>query len=722
MYNGTRKNHTANLRKSDALLDRLLFMAKYYGRKVSADQIINDTPLPEGRITHVEIEECAARAGLAITKFDQTNLRKSKSSMFPAIVETIDGFSIVILNRKKNFFECSQANIKGTKWVHYDELMQDYKGNYYFVRPTFFFDVRTLLYHESKSNQWFWDVLKANRWIYSWALVGTVIINLIGAVIPFYTMAVYDRVVPNNALDSLWVLTSFALTFMVFDLLMKALRSYLVDAAARKADIKLSARIFTQSLRMRAASRPASGGILANIVRDFESIRDFFTSSTLTFLGDLPFMFFYLGIIALISGWLVLVPIAIIPIVLVISYVLQQKLAKIVSENTKDNSQRTAHLFEVMNGLDTIKCLGAESWARRKWEMLTVKLSEDSMRMRKISSLGTQTTGMLIMMNSIFIVMFGALLIAEGDLSMGQLIATSMLSSRALMPIGQISGLIIRWQQTKISLVALNEIMDAPTDNSSVKLNMTNLKGNIEFRNVDFSYPNSSPLLKNLNLKFKQNEKIGFIGRLGSGKSTLLRLLINLYSPSQGTVLVDNIALDQLDHLSLRRQIGYVPQDITLFHGTILENIMLGSTDISDDDLMKAIEIACLKEPLSQLPEGLATQVGERGERLSGGQRQTVAIARAIVKKPKILLLDEPSSMMDPATEQQFIQQLRVNLPETTVLLVTHRMAMLPLVDRLIVFDHGKVIIDGPRELVLRRLQSSASGEKTTTTVAKLPA
>ncbi|MEE9354421.1 MAG: type I secretion system permease/ATPase [Methylococcaceae bacterium] len=710
----TKKNINDKPPQTDAVLDRLIFLAQYFGRSIDANQLIGDIPLPEGRITQVEIEECAGRAGLSVTQFEQQKLKKIKPSMLPALIEAKDGYSIVILHRKGHRFECSQANIKGTKWLSYNELMRDYEGTCFFIRPVFFFDARTLLYHLPEPTRWFWDVLKANKWIYVWALIGTVIINLIGAVIPFYTMAVYDRVVPNNALDSLWVLTTIAIIFIVFDLFMKVIRSYLVDSAARKADIKLSARIFTQSLRMRAASRPASGGILANVVRDFESIRDFFTSGTLTLLGDLPFMLFYLALIALVSGWLVLVPIAIIPIILGISYIIQRKLAHIVAENVQENSQRTAHLFEVMNGLDTIKSLGAESWARRKWEMLTVKLSENSMKMRETSGFGTQATGMFMLVNTIMIVMFGALLIAQGELTMGQLIATSMLSSRAMMPITQLSGLIIRWQQTKLSLAALNEIMDAPTDEKPNNLHLSNLEGNIEINDVQFSYPDSPPILHNLNLHIKKGERVGLIGRLGSGKSTILRLLVNLYEPSQGSVLLDGIAINQIDPLSLRRQIGYVPQDVVLFHGSIIENILVGATNYSDEDVMEAVELACLKETLTQLPEGLASQVGEKGERLSGGQRQTVGIARALIRKPKLLLLDEPSSMMDPATEQQFINRLRNKLPDTTIILVTHRMAMLPLVDRLIVFDQGKIVVDGPRDVVLRRLQTPVESVKKT--------
>ncbi len=691
---------------ADAVLDRLLFLARYHGRAVEAGQLIGGVPLPEGRITAAELAECAGNAGLAVTP-SQLAPEKIKSSMLPALVIDADGDAVVVLHRDGSRVECALPGVEGSHWIELDRLLADHPGHWYFVRPVFHFDVRSLLYHLPQPRRWFWDVFKANRGIYQWALLGTVLINLLAIVIPFYTMAVYDRVVPNNALDSLWVLTTAAVAVTLFDMLMKLLRGYLLEAAARKADVALSAHIFTHSLRMRAASRPASGGVLANVVKDFETVRDFFTSTTLTLLGDLPFMLFFLLIIALVGGWLVLVPLAIIPLMIGSTWLLRRPLAKVLGENMKESAQRTAHLFEVMNGLDTVKGLGAEAWARRRWEMLTVQMAENGLRMREIMSFGSNLSATLTGLNMVLLVMFGAMLVAMQEMTVGQLIAVTMLSSRAIGPVAQIAGLIIRWEQTKLALHALDQIMAAPTDDQAGSVHMPALQGAVELRDVQFAYPNAQPLLKGVNLKIVPGEKVGFIGRIGSGKSTLLRLLLNIYTPDQGAVLVDRVSVAQMDPLSLRRQIGYVPQDVVLFHGDIRENILLGAANVSDADLLRAVRLACLEETLVQLPQGLGSEVGERGERLSGGQRQAVAIARALVQQPRLLLLDEPSSMMDPATEHQLIGHLR-ELKDTTLLLITHRTAMLPLVDRLVVMDQGRIVLDGPRDDVLRRLQSPA--------------
>ena len=689
----------------DGVIDQLLFLAHFFGKRADPVQLLADTPVTDGRITEAQILECAQRGGLSLSRAKK-GVADFKASELPALVFAAEGGDpLILLRRDGDSFECVQAGIRGSVKLELSALTADYAGVAYFVRPLVFFDTRSLLYHLPRPRRWFWDTLLANKAIYGWALLATVLTNVFAAVIPFYTMSVYDRVLPNNALDSLWVLTGAVVVVALFDLVVKMLRSYLLESAARKADVAMSSHVFAQALRLRAANRPASGGVLANIVRDFESVREFVTSSTLTVLGDVPFMLFFLVLIALIGHWLVLVPLVLIPLTVAVSMLIRRPLTRILGSSMQESAQRTAHLFEVMNGVDTIKSLGAEAWARRQWEMLTVKISGNSVQMREWTSFGTYVSLLVTNLSSILIVMFGALMIGAGDLTMGQLIAVSMLAGRAITPATQIAALIVRYEQTRQALDALDKIMESPTDETTDSLHLPRLAGRLDFRDVHFAYPEGAPLLKGLNLTIRPGERIGFIGRIGSGKSTLFKLLLNLYGPDQGTVMVDGIAVNQLEPQSLRRQVGYVPQDVVLFHGDIRENILLGGSQASDEQLLEALRLSCLDETLTQLPKGLGTQVGERGERLSGGQRQAVSIARALVQKPRMLLLDEPSSMMDPATEARLIDNLR-SIKGITMLLVTHRMAMLPLVDRLVVLDQGRVVMDGPRNEVLRKLQS----------------
>ncbi len=691
----------------DQVLACLLFLTRYFGAPVESALIVAGVPLRDERIDHGTLPECAHRAGLSATPSTKP-ASEVKASMLPALILAADGDAIVVLHRQGDEFECWMPAIHGTKMIARDQLEADFPGHWFFLRPLLYFDKRGLLYYVPETTGWFWSAFRENRWIYGWGVVATAIANILAAAIPFYTMAVYDRVVPNNAINSLWVLTTAIVAIIVLDFSMRKIRSYLLESAARRMDLALSSRIFSQGLRVRAADRPASGGSLANLVRDFESVRDFFGSGTLTVLGDLPFVFLFAALLWWIGGWIGLVPLVFGLVALLGALLVQRRLSCVLSANMEENSQRTAHLFEVMNGLDTVKALGGEAWARRKWEKLTVVISRNTMRMRQLTALGGLSTHSFGSTTTVMIVMFGALLIVEHELTLGQLIAMTMLSSRVFQPIVQFSGLLLRWQQTKLSLDAINSLMDKPVDDPASGIELPRIDGHVEFRDVTFAYQDGPPALKQVNLKIQPGERVGFIGRIGSGKSTMLRLLVNLYSTQDGAVLIDGLSVPQIEPHSLRRNLGYVPQDVLLYHGTIRENILLGSNQPSDQDLLDAIKLSCLGETLAQFPQGLGTQVGERGDRLSGGQRQTVTLARALVRRPRLLLMDEPTSMMDPTTEQQLIANLR-KLEDTTLLLVTHRMAMLPLVDRLVVLDKGKIALDGPRDEVLRRLSRPAA-------------
>ncbi len=691
---------------SGELLEAAVFLAQFLGTTVHLEPMRAAAAAVGGLD---DLDPLLSQAGLVATPLPAGAVRKA--SELPALLIDAQGRPLVVLELRDGRYECHTPGIQGSRWFNADALNQQMPGaRWLAVRPKLYFDQRSLLYSLTRPGNWFWDVFNRNRWMFGWALLGTLTLNIFAALIPFYTMAVYDRVLPNDALNSLWVLTIGVGLIMLFELAMRLARSHLLETAARRMDVALSTHIFQKCLSLRASSRPASGGVLANTVRDFESVRDFFTTGTLTVLGDLPFLFLFLLVIALIGGWLALVPLAAIVAIVGVAWAARPALASSVRQSMKESSQRTAHLFETMNGLDTVKTIGAEAWSRRRWESLTQAISQNGMHTRELTSRVTYINATIAAAAGIAVVAFGAVLAAEHLMTVGQIIACTMLAARAVGPANQISGLIVRWQQTKLAFDALDKIMQAPSDDSSATLHAPPLVGAVEFRDVSFAYPNSPPLIERLSLRIRPGEKVGIIGKLGSGKSTVLRLILNQYEPSSGSVLVDELVTTQIEPLSLRRQIGYVPQDVTLFHGTVRENIELGRTQADDAALVAAIRASCLEDTVAQLPAGVATEVGERGERLSGGQRQTVAIARALLTEPKMLLLDEPSSMIDPATELKLIQQLR-SLKDTTIILVTHRMAMLNAVNRLIVFDRGRVVADGPRDEVLRSLAQRATND-----------
>ncbi len=688
------------------LHESVVFLARFLGTPVQVERLRDGLAAHDlahgAELDDEALQSLLRHAGLVATPLPTGQRRRATE--LPALLLGSGGRTLVVLALKDGRYECHVPGIEGSSWLDADAVAAEVPGGRWLaVRPLLHFDQRSLLYALPQAGRWFWDTFKRNRWMFGWALLGTLALNIFGALIPFYAMAVYDRVIPNNALNSLGVLTTAAGLIIGFELVMRMLRSHLLETAARRMDIALSAKVFGQCLRMRAADRPASGGVLANTVRDFESVRDFFATGTLTVLGDLPFMLLFLLVIWLVGGWLVVVPLVCIPLLLGIALVARGPLARKVNESMQESSQRTAHLFETMNGLDTVKALAADAWSRRKWESLTQAIAHNNLETREIMARVNYATAAVLALAGVAVVAVGAVLISQQALTLGQIIAVSLLTGRALQPASQIGSLVVRWEQTKLSFEALDKIMAAPTDEAAASLQAPPLTGSLEFRDVDFAYPRQPLVLEGLNIRIRPGERVGVIGKLGSGKSTLLKLVLNQYAPSKGSVFVDDLVSTQLEPLSLRRQVGYVPQDVTLFHGTLRENIELGRVQADDTALLAAARVAGLDEVVAQLPGGVGTQVGERGERLSGGQRQLVAIARALLASPKLLLLDEPSSMIDPASEQKLIGRLRA-LKDTTILLVTHRMAMLALIDRLIVMDRGRVVADGPRDEVLKSL------------------
>jgi ATP-binding cassette subfamily C protein LapB len=691
------------------LHDCVAFMARFLGTPVQLERLRETLAAVGTAGASDSLAEVLQHAGLTGTPLAADKPRRATE--LPALLLAADGPAVAVLALKDGRYECHLPGIEGSSWLDAEALAAEVPaGRWVAVRPAMHFDQRSLLYTLPTGGHWFWATFNRNRWIFRWALLGTLALNIFGALVPFYTMAVYDRVIPNNALNSLWVLTVAVGIIIGFELVMRVLRSHLLESAARRMDVTMSTEIFAHTLKLRAASRPASGGVLANTVRDFEAVREFFATGTLAVLGDLPFVLLFLAVIALVAGPLVAVPLVAIPLLLLVAWVARAPLARRVAEGLRESSQRTAHLFETMNGLDTVKALGAEAWSRRRWEGLTQAIAGNSQDTREIVARVNYINMAILGATTVAVVGFGAILAGQGALSLGQLIAASLLTGRALQPVSQIAGLIVRWQQTKLSYEALNKVMSAPTDDAPTVIQAPPLTGALEFRDVSFAYGDNPPAVERISLRIAPGERVGIIGKLGSGKSTLLRLILNQYEPTAGSVLADDLVTTQLDALSLRRQIGYVPQDVTLFHGSIRENIELGRTQSDDQALVDAMRLSGLDDVVAQLPAGVGTEVGERGERLSGGQRQTVAIARAVLGRPRLVLLDEPSSMIDPGSEQRLIARLRA-MPNATIVLVTHRMAMLALVDRLLVMDKGRIVADGPRDEVLAALAQRGAAD-----------
>jgi ATP-binding cassette, subfamily C, bacterial LapB len=692
----------------DPLLDSLIEICRLHGIGASRASLTAGLPRVDGGLTLALAERAAAKVGLA-TSVRRLAIKQIDALTLPAIlilrhnqacvlqsVET-DGSVRVLMS------ETGQGSVKLTQ----SELAERYTGVVLFARPHFRFDERTPTLRPTKQGHWFWSAVLAQRFVYRDILWAALLVNLFALAFPLFSMNVYDRVVPNHALETLWALATGVVLILGGDLFMRLMRSHFVDEASARIDVKISARLMEAVLGMKLENRPQSVGSFASNLRGFEQVRDFIASSTVTALIDLPFGLLFLVVIAWISPWLVIPPVLIFLIILVTGYTLQHRLHDLSQSTNQAAAQRNATLVESLTGIETIKTQGAEGVIQARWERANQFLAATNVKMRALSSTAMYSTSTLSQLVSVATVIIGVYLIADKQLTMGGLIAVNMLAARALAPAGQIVGLLMQYQGARTAMESLELIMSKPVERPEGQsyIQRRELKGEIEFRHVSFNYPNrKEAALDDLSFKIKPGEKVALIGKVGSGKSTIQRLIMGLYQPTTGSIMLDGIDMRQLDPADVRRNLGYVSQDVTLFFGSMRENITFGMPHATDDAILAAAEVASMIDFVQRHPQGFDMQVGERGELLSGGQRQSVGIARAVLHNAPLLLLDEPTSAMDFSTEAQVTQRMAEFTQGKTVVLVTHRTSMLAFVDRIIVIDQGKIVADGPRESIMQAL------------------
>ena len=700
------------------LLKCLVIIAKHHGMEASENSTIAGLPLVEGSLTPSIFHRAAKRIGFS-SRICKRSFVDLNTHLLPLVLLLKNDKCCVLksINLEEQKAEIIYPELPDTVVTqNLDQLVNHYSGQVIYTRPEFKFDQRAPEIKKIKDRHWFWGVIAENRKLYRDVIIAAVMINLFAVAMPLFVMNVYDRVVPNHATDTLWVLATGIFVVLTADLVLKMMRSWFVDLGASRADVKLSSVIMERVLGMKLANRPASAGSFAANIQSFESIRSFMSSLTLIALVDLPFVLLFMTIIAII-GWPLVLPI-IVGAILVLLYALfaQSKMHSLSESSMRAGSMRNSTLIESLSSIETVKSFSAESRIQNTWEQTTIFLTRTAAQMRLISSSisnGAQWTQHTV---AVSIIIIGVYMVIEGNLTQGGLIAAYLLSSRAMSPISQAAGLLAQYHLSATAMQSLNEIMDRPVERPEGKnwISRPVIQGDIEFKRVNFRYPDEERLaLNDVSFKIKAGEHIAILGRNGSGKSTLEKLILSLYQPESGSVLIDGVDLRQIDPSELRKQIGYVPQDIALFFGTLKENITTGFTQAEDQQIVNAANLSGLASFINAHPAGFDMQVGERGQLLSGGQRQSIAIARALINDPPILVMDEPTGSLDHSSEEMIKQNLARFAKGKTLLLVTHRSSLLALADRIIVIDSGKIVADGPKAEVLEALKQGRVGSAT---------
>lgn len=703
----------------DPLLDCLLELTRLHGRPSTRAALSAGLPLEGGYLTPSLFGRAASRAGLS-SRIVRRALDSIDRALLPAILLLKDDQACVLLGWEPSgdggetaqllFPETGQGEVRMSR----ADLVDRYQGIALFARPRFTFDARTPEVGKAIHRHWFWGALLEQKAVYRDVIAAAFLINIFAVVMPLFTMNVYDRVVPNNATDTLWMLALGVFLVFVMDFMMRLLRGHFVDLASARIDVKLSALIMERVLGMRLEMRPASVGSFASNLRSFESVRDFIASATVTALIDFPFALIFLVVIGWIAWPLVLIPIAGLIIGLIYAYLVQHKMHELAETTYRASALRNAALIESLTAIETIKTQGAEGVVQSKWERASAFLARTNAQMRLLSASATNSAMTISQVTNVLLVVAGVYLIHDRLLTMGGLIAITMLGGRTIAPLGQAVGLLMQFQNARMSLQTLDKLMAQPVErpDAAAFIHRPEIAGEIEFRNVSFSYPGQGEAaLQNVSLRIAPGEHVVVLGRTGSGKTTLQKLMLGLYQPTDGVVRIDGIDLRQLDPADLRRNVGFVGQDATLFYGTLRENISIGAPFADDSAIVHAAEVAGLTQFVNRHPKGFDMLIGERGESLSGGQRQEVAIARAVLMDPPVLLFDEPTSAMDFSTESGFKERLMQFAAHKTLVIVTHRTSLIDLATRIIVVDDGRIVADGPRDKVVEALQSGRIGK-----------
>lgn len=627
------------------------------------------------------------------TSFGNIPLSDMHEAFFPLIAFRQDGTAEVVveLTRDGGAVIVDLDRPKTREAIPYDEFAANYSNYAILAKPM------TEHEREAAGGHWFFSAFRTSRWIYVQVLLAAAVSNFLGLTTAIFTMTVYDRIIPNEATESLVALSIGVVIALFFDFLIKTLRARFIDNASKKADVAVSRRLFDRILNLAPEEQTQKTGSLAGVIREFETLRDFTTSSTVVILVDLPFIFFFIYVISLIAGPLAYVPLAAVPMVIIVGLGIQPFLSRITRNSMESGLNKQAVLVETLSGIETVTATGSGRLMRNRYEDALHSQSDLGARARTLSQFAINFAASIQQYAQIGLIFFGVFLVTEGTITTGALIAAVILGGRTLSPLGQLANAMARMNNARAAYRSLNQLFTRGrgAQHRHTPVSRPHFNGEIEFRNVTFGYPGSSqPLIEDLSLKIPAGQKVAVVGKMGSGKSTFTRLLAGIYEPQAGAILMDGVDVRQIEQSDLRRNIGITLQDSWLFSGTIRENILMGNFEYDDEHLIKIASIAGVDDFVGAHPKGYDLEIKERGAGLSGGQRQAINLARSLLHEPSVLLLDEPTSSMDQQTERKVVDNLAAFQQGKTMIAVTHRNPILQIVDRVLVMDQGKVVTD----------------------------
>ena len=701
--------------KGEALALCLQRVASHHAISVTPQSLVSGLPTTLDAFSPDLLVRAAKRAGIK-ARLQNVAISELPQNALP-VIALLDGDKSVVVEAINvdggAIIYDPESSGAEPRAISLSDLQELSSGFVLLARPKFRLSASQLGGIGMQSEHWFWSVMLEHRGLYRDVIYTSLFINVLALALPIFTMNVYDRVVPNAAFETLWVLAVGVLIAILADVGLRVMRGYFLDYSARRIDVDLSAAILEKTLGMRLENKPVSVGSYAANLRSFEFLRDITTSASLTGFIDIPFAFVFLLVVAWISPYL-LIPIVIgIVALLLLALIMRPRLERLTETTYAASAQRNATLIETLSGLETLKAMGAESVMQRQWEEATRFLASQNLRSKNLQQWLSQSSSALQRFVQMFVIVLGVYLISAGQLSMGGLIACTMISSRATAPFAKLGSLITQYQNARVAMQAMDALFGTPSEyrEEGAFLSRESFAGDYEFKKVSFKYPNTElQSLSEASLKIKAGEHIAVLGRVGSGKSTLSKLALGLFQATDGEIRVDGVDIRQLDPHEYRGSVGYVPQEVTLFTGTLRDNISLGRPFITDAQLVRAVERAGIADWVNRHPLGFDMPISERGDSVSGGQKKCIAVARALVTEPNILILDEPTGGTDQTTERTIIESLSEFMKGRTLIVVTHRNSLLALVDRIIVVDRGKIVADGARDAVVNALRQGKIG------------